>query len=153
MLNGQKVIALCVNIEFMNKNGEILIIEDDEDDREYIESVFTELQYENPRVFVNDANAALDYIRQHDKHPFMIISDINMPGMNGFDLRNIIFSDLQLNEKCIPYIFLSTSDDADLVKKAFKLSVQGYFKKPNEYSELKSVIKQIMEYWIKSCTP
>ena len=137
----------------MNKKGEILIIEDDEDDREYIEAVFSELSYENERVYVNDAYAALDYVRQHDKNPFMIISDINMPGMNGFELRDIIFSDPELNKKCIPYIFLSTSDDEALVAKAFKLSVQGYFKKPNDYEALKSVINQIMTYWITSCTP
>jgi CheY-like chemotaxis protein len=137
----------------MKRNGEILIVEDDEDDRDYIELVFSELGIVNKRVYMSNAYDALDYIRNHDHKTFMIISDINMPRMNGFELREAILAEAGLSEKCTPYIFLSTSGDEKWVNKAFKLSVQGYFKKPSVYNELKVTVQQIVDYWNNSLTP
>ena len=137
----------------MVKKGDILIIEDDSDDREYIEEVFLELNVKNERKYVSNAYDALEYIKAHSSKPFMIISDINMPMMNGFDLRKIILENMELTKKCSPYIFLSTSGDEAWVNKAFEMSVHGYFKKPAIYAELKATVQQILDYWNNSLTP
>lgn len=137
----------------MLKKGDILIIEDDSDDRDYIEEVFVELEVTNSRKYVANAYDALEYIKAHSSKPFIVISDINMPMMNGFDLRKIILENSELTKKYAPYIFLSTSNDEAWVNKAYELSVQGYFQKPSIYSDLKKTVQQILDYWNNSLTP
>ena len=71
----------------MNKEGPIIIIEDDADDRFLLEEVFTSLDYLNKRIYFVDGQEALDYLLQMDSAPFLILSDINMPRLDGFELR------------------------------------------------------------------
>ncbi|MEO8762508.1 MAG: response regulator, partial [Bacteroidia bacterium] len=63
----------------MNKNGPVIIIEDDEDDQLMINEIFQTLGYVNIVVFFKDGIKALEYLNQTDVIPFLILSDINMP--------------------------------------------------------------------------
>lgn len=141
----------------MNTNGDIIIIEDDADDRDILISIFEELgkehNYENRLVFIEDANHVIDFLKSDDCDPFLIISDINMPVINGFDLRNLIFNDAEIRERAIPFIFLTTSDSSEEnMRKAFQLSIQGYFTKPISYIKFKKVINDILVYWKNATT-
>ena len=134
----------------MNKNGEILIVDDDQDDHDVLADIFKELNYSNEiRYFFNGFDL-LDYLRQPTTKPFLILSDINMPKIDGFDLRSQIFQNEELRTKCIPYLFFTTHANDQFVKDAYTMSVQGFFQKPNSYNELKNTIFKIMEYW-KEC--
>lgn len=141
----------------MNTHGDIIIIEDDADDRDILISIFEELgqehNYENRLVFIEDATHVIDFLKSDDCDPFLIISDINMPVINGFDLRNLIFNDAKLRERAIPFIFLTTSDSSEEnMRKAFQLSIQGYFTKPISYTKFKKVINDILTYWKNAAT-
>ena len=136
----------------MNLNGDIIIIEDDQEDGEILIEVFEIVlkknDYNNKIVLIQDPTTVIDYIRNTSEAPFLIISDLNMPRLNGFDLRQKIFDDPVLNDKCVPYVFLTTSgDDPELMKRAYKLSVQGYFTKPNDYKEYEFLLNDIVRYW------
>lgn len=89
----------------MNKNGEIIIIEDDEDDQFLLEEVFKSLPYPNKRIYFPDGLTALNYLHKDEASPFIILSDINMPRLNGIELRQKIHTDAAINLKCIPYLF------------------------------------------------
>ena len=139
----------------MNVGGPIVLIEDDSDDIDILSMVFADVlnagNYENEIVIIDDSTKALDYLRSLKTQPFLIISDINMPRMNGFELRRKIFEDDSLRNKCIPYIFLTTSgNDRDYVNMAYRLSVQGFFKKPSSYNDFISLISRIVDYWKQS---
>ena len=136
----------------MNLSGDIIIIEDDKEDREILLELFEEVlennNYENKIVLISDSTTVIDYLRSAKDSPFLIISDINMPKLDGFKLRQQIFADQDLNDKCIPYVFLTTSgDNIDFMKKAYGLSIQGYFTKPNDFKEYQSLISDIVRYW------
>ena len=90
----------------MNKNGEIIIIEDDADDRELFAEIFTALKINNEIRFFTNGIDALEYLEKPEIEPFLILSDINMPKLNGFELRQRVFTNTELSKKCIPYIFL-----------------------------------------------
>ncbi|GAA3936774.1 response regulator [Chitinophaga oryziterrae] len=137
----------------MNKNGPLVVIEDDEDDRELFTSVFNELGYSNEIVFFEDGQAALAYIQGEDIFPFLILSDINLPKLNGFELRKMVHTNEGLSSKCIPYLFFSTSVEKEAVYDAYTMSVQGFFKKPSSYEHLKSTIRIIIEYWRECYSP
>jgi CheY-like chemotaxis protein len=137
----------------MDKDGPIIVIEDDLDDQEILVEIFHNLGYQNEIVYFIDGNEALEYLNRNDIQPFLILSDINMPKMNGFELRNKIFTNELLQTKCIPYLFFTTGANKKAVIDAYALSVQGFFTKPNSVSELESTIKKIIEYWKECIAP
>jgi CheY-like chemotaxis protein len=74
----------------MNKHGPIIVIEDNLADQRILVEIFKNLNYENELLFFNDGLEALEFLNKADKIPFLIISDINMPKINGFELRSRI---------------------------------------------------------------
>ena len=137
----------------MDKNGPIIVIEDDLDDQEILSTIFEKLGYKNKIVFFADGNEALDYLNLTDVQPFLILSDINMPKLNGFELRNKIFTNEQLQTKCIPYLFFTTGANRKAVTDAYALSVQGFFLKPPTLQALENTIRKIVEYWKECIAP
>lgn len=131
----------------MKMHRDILVIEDDEDDRDILKEIFRDLGYRNNILFFSDSTEALQYIRRPETEPFIIISDINMPKLGGFDLRNIILEEELLNDKHIPYIFISNAQDEYSVRQANKLSIQGYIHKGSDYNKYKEKIKSLIDYW------
>ena len=136
----------------MNLNGDIVIIEDDIDDREILEEVFNTViqknEYSNKLVLFDNGEDAIKFLRESRESPFLIVSDINMPRYDGFQIRQVIFDNQELRDKCVPYIFLTTSgDNSDFMRKAYALSIQGYFTKPNDYGDYEQLITDIVRYW------
>ena len=137
----------------MNKSGPIIVIEDDIDDQAVLIEIFKRLGYANEIVYFIDGNKALDYLNQTDVQPFLVLSDINMPKINGFELRNKIFTNEQLQTKCIPYLFFTTGANKKAVVDAYAMSVQGFFVKPSSMQGLENTIKKIVEYWQECIAP
>lgn len=137
----------------MNKDGPIIIIEDDLDDQEILSEVFNKLKYPNELFFFYDGQQALDFLNGSDVIPFLILSDINLPKLDGFALRSKIKMDAQLQVRCIPYIFFSTALNQRAVVDAYSMSVQGFFEKQSSIAELEKTITVIMEYWKRCAAP
>jgi CheY-like chemotaxis protein len=137
----------------INKNGPIIIIEDDADDKDFLTEIFHKLNYPNKVLFFYDGQEALDHINSSNDMPFLILSDINMPKLDGFALREKLKTDANLNNKCIPYLFFSTASNQKTVIDAYSLSVQGFFVKPSSMGELEKTISAIMEYWRRCAAP
>jgi len=137
----------------VNKSGPIIVIEDDADDQAILVEIFGELGYENKIIYFHDGNDALEYLNRTEVQPFLILSDINMPKINGFELRSKIFTNEQLQTKCIPYLFFTTAGTKKAVLDAYAMSVQGFFIKPSSIEKLKGTIKKIVEYWQECIAP
>jgi len=134
----------------MSVKGPIISIEDDFDDQFLIRSVVEELQIPNPLIFFSNGLEALLYLETTKEQPFVILCDINMPVMNGMELRDRIEENEFLRKKSIPFIFLSTADNPHIIAKAYDSTIQGFFKKENSFEDLKGRIKIIFDYW-QSC--
>ncbi|MBP4136936.1 MULTISPECIES: response regulator [Flavobacterium] len=137
----------------MNKGGPIIIIEDDLDDQEFLAEVFKGLQYPNEVIFFGDGEQALEYLTATIIEPFIIFSDINMPRLNGIELRTKVHENEDLRMKSIPYLFFSTVAEQQHVIDAYSKSVQGFFVKPSDFNEMKEMIKNIVEYWQNCVSP
>lgn len=134
----------------MNKTGPIIVIEDNGDDQEFMMNIFMELDFENEIIFFRDGEEALQYLQETPIEPFIILSDIDMPKLNGMALREQVHNNENLRLKCIPYLFFTTSDNQQHVIDAYSKSVQGFFVKPSSFERLKNTIRKIVEYW-KEC--
>jgi len=137
----------------MNKAGPIIIIEDDADDQEILIEIFRNLRYANKVIYFTNGKDALEFLNKTDLHPFLILSDINMPKLNGFELRSMVFTDKQLQTKCIPYLFFTTASNKKTVLDAYALSIQGFFIKPGSMQALTNTIKKIVDYWQECIAP
>jgi CheY-like chemotaxis protein len=129
------------------KSGPIVVIEDDIDDRMLLGLVFEELGYPNEVVFCVDGRVAIDYLNRVDIRPFLIISDINLPRYNGFEVREIVRANDNLKGQNVPFVFFTTASNKTNIRNAYSASVQGFFIKPNTYEDLRENIRAIIEYW------
>jgi CheY-like chemotaxis protein len=137
----------------VNKNGPVIVIEDDADDQDFLREIFDKLNYQNKVVFFFDGQEALNHINATNDPPFLILSDINMPKLDGFALRKKLKTDAKLRNKCIPYLFFSTASNQKAVIDAYSQSVQGFFIKSPSMAELEKTISAIMEYWRRCAAP
>ena len=137
----------------MNRKGAIIIIEDDPDDQLLMKEVFKELNYPNEICFFADGEKALAHLNNEPIEPFIILSDINMPKINGLELRAQIHENEQLRLKCTPYLFFSTSAEQKHVVEAYSKSIQGFFVKPHSIEHLTRVMRLIIDYWLECVSP
>jgi len=137
----------------MSKIGPIILVEDDPNDLDVIESAITDIGVTNDILCFDGAAKAMDYLLTTTDRPFIILCDIRMKGMNGLEFRNAINSDDFLRKKAIPFIFLTAAVSQDIVDEAYDLTVQGFIEKPKVYEDLKKVLNQIMVYWGVSLHP
>ena len=136
----------------MNKKP-IIVVDDDKDDLEFLQQAFSELNVENEIIVFNDGLKFLEYIKATKNKIFFILCDINIPKIDGLELKKIIFADERLRIKCIPFIFLSSSGASSSIMKAYSYGVQGYFIKPNTLEKLKSILDVMITYWSESQHP
>jgi CheY-like chemotaxis protein len=135
----------------MNKKGEIILIEDDADDKELFLEAYRELAIRNKLTVFDNANEAYKYFNNTKKDLFLIISDINMPVMTGIELRDKMQQLGEVKLRTIPFLFLTTGTATDNVIYSYSHSVQGFFLKPTYFDNLKTTLRHIIDYWT-TCT-
>jgi signal transduction histidine kinase len=112
------------------KSHAILIVDDNPQNLQVLGKMLQEKQYDIE--FATNGLAALDWL---NSKPFdLILLDINMPGMNGFEVCEKIRSNPELN--IVPVIFLSANTDRESILKGFEYGGQDYITKPFDAREL-----------------
>jgi CheY-like chemotaxis protein len=134
-------------------NAPILIVDDDDDDKDILLDVWKELPFQNPLVFFSNADELLDYLKTKKVNPFLILCDVNIPKIDGFELKEKLLKNFDTNYKSIPFVFWSTEVSAAQIQKAYDLGVNGFFVKEANFEDLKQSLIDIVHYWTKSKTP
>ncbi len=127
--------------------GPIIYVEDDMDDRLIFKETVQSIGITNEILYFDHGRQFLDYLYETSDQPLLIVCDINMPVMNGLELRRVILGDERLKKKSIPFIFYTTSINSREIEIAYDLTVQGYFAKPSDMEVMKSTLKMIYDYW------
>ncbi|WP_294824513.1 response regulator [uncultured Flavobacterium sp.] len=132
----------------MQKSGTVVIIEDDADDRAFLDKILKEIGIENKIAWFNSTDEALAFLSKTSQTIFIIFSDVNLPGRNGLEFKKQIDDDPYLRKKSIPFVFYSTSANQRDVNEAYtEMTVQGFFRKPDDYTETARLMKVIFDYW------
>lgn len=137
----------------MSVQGPIIMIDDDEDDQFLLKSVLEELNVDNRLIIFDNGLDALNFLGVTREQPFLILCDVNMPVMNGLELRIKIDGNEYLKKKSIPFVFLSTSGGKEIVRTAYDATIQGFFKKENSFDGYREQIKLILAYWASCLHP
>ena len=120
----------------------ILIVDDDEDDCDFLKECLIAVGVTSPIIFAHDGPAAFDILEGLNGNlPKLIILDVNMPLMNGLTF----YSKLRLTYN-IPVIFYTTTCDDDLVKEARTLGAIDCVKKGVTYSDNLKFAKRVSEF-------
>ena len=128
-------------------NGPVIILEDDMDEKALLIEVIEKIRISNQLKFFSDGEALIDYLEKTTDKPFLIISDINIPRMNGLETKEVINGNAFLRHKSIPFVYLSTSGTKAAVEKAYDLNAQGFFVKQNSLNRIERQLRLIFEYW------
>jgi len=136
----------------MQNSKPILLVEDDEVHTMKVKRAFKELEVTNPLNCAGDGEEALEFLRdESNKKPGVILLDLNMPRMNGFEFLKITKSDGVLKE--IPTVVLTTSSEKRDITRSFRFGVAGYIVKPVDYKQFIDAIRTIGGYWTLSELP
>ena len=130
-----------------------LLVEDDEDDQNIFKIAYKTAGIENTLIVMNNGEEALEYIKKTKESPFVIISDINMPKMNGLELLREMKDDKMSQFKSIPYLIISSSTSETEIVAAYKFGAQGYFGKTMSMIDQVDLILNIKKYWAKCRHP
>lgn len=117
-------------------NAHILIVDDEESIRSLLRQELTEAGYLTSEA--SNGKEAIESIRQH--RPDLIILDIMMPEINGFDVAAILKNDPQTMD--IPIIILSIVQDK---ARGFRIGVDRYLTKPIDTAQLFEDISALLE--------
>ena len=112
----------------------ILVIDDDESIRQLLKLHLSAAGYE---VHVAEDAIAAGYIVLRSP-PALIITDVNMPHMDGFEFVSALKADTTIPD--IPVIFLTTFEEGD--ERGKELGVVGYLTKPIRADRLLSMVVQ-----------
>jgi len=112
----------------------ILVIEDNVDTRRFLEVM---LGKEFEVILAENAVIGIDYAR--NKNPDLILLDIMLPILSGYDACNLLRKDEKT--KSIPIIFLSAKNTAQDITQGLGLGADDYVSKPFDYKELVARVK------------
>lgn len=138
-----------------HQDNELLLIEDNLHDAELALRAFQKNNLLNHVIHLRNGRQALDYLLAEgefsDRHPAslpsLILLDLNLPLVNGFEVLKTIKNHPRL--KMIPVVVLTSSkEEADLTK-AYRLWVNSYIVKPVAFSKFMEVINNLGTYWLK----
>ena len=122
----------------------ILLVEDDEVDVKALKWAFDKLKVANPLVIARDGTEALEMLKELPR-PYLIITDINMPRMNGIELLRNIRKSPELRD-AIVFVLTTSNDEQDKID-AYDLHVAGYMLKTDMGTSFQRAIALIDNYW------
>jgi two-component system, response regulator len=139
-----------MKVDFESIN--ILMADDDPDDRMLMKEALEENKLMNRVSFVEDGAELMDYLYKKGRFlleetlwPGLILLDLNMPRIDGREALRLIKSDPGL--KRIPIIVLTTSRSDEYIINTYDLGANSYIPKPSKFADLVKVTRQIGYYW------
>ena len=122
------------------------MIEDDEGHARLIEKNIRRAGISNDIHHFRDGTSALEYLHEAPdgpthNGPALILLDLNLPDMTGIDILKRVKDNATL--KSAPVVVLTTTDDAQEIKRCYELGCNVYITKPVNYESFANAIRQL----------
>ncbi len=139
-----------------SRSFNVLIAEDDPDDRALLQDAFVEVRLEANLVFVDNGEMLLRYLHRAPEYsdraqfpdPDLILLDLNMPRKNGREALAEIKADGQLRH--IPTVVLTTSRSEDDIASCYSAGANSYIVKPTSFREMVGMAQVVRRYWLET---
>ena len=129
----------------------ILMIEDDEVDVMAFRRAISKAELPNQVFYASNGLEGLEYLRGEQgkpkiQQPCVVLLDLNMPKMNGFEFLEVLRADNKLRDTAV-FVLTTSNLDKDKVR-AEQLSVAGYLVKSELGETFLPVIEKLSAYWM-----
>jgi len=130
----------------------ILLVDDNDVDIKIEIRAFKNATFKNNLFIANGGQAVFDFFGQpKNPRPDLILLDISMPGMDGFEVLQKIKGDQMICN--IPVIMLSASKNEQDIARSYNLGASNFIQKPVSYEEFIEVVEGFSIYWKKGLHP
>jgi len=133
----------------MKENYSIVLADDDPDDHCFFQQALNTINSDCVLTSVYYGSELLDYLHKKGEQddsktrdPHVIILDLNMPVLNGFETLKKIKLNEHINK--IPVYILSTTKPFNQEKEVIELGAEGYYEKPCSTKKLEQIIAEIL---------
>jgi CheY-like chemotaxis protein len=129
----------------------IMLVDDDQVDVMNVQRAFKQNNITHQLHIAYNGIEALDFLRGTEGKekinplPKIILTDINMPKMNGLEFLKELRSDPKLHSISV-FIMTTSNDDKDKFD-AYNLNVAGYIVKPISFEKFVSTVSILNSYW------
>ncbi len=138
----------------MDKPAHILLVEDNRMDIELTLDAFNEAHLTNTIHVAKNGQEALDYLFGRDRYadreafplPRLILLDLKLPGIDGFEVLRCIKSTPIL--KRLPVVILTSSKEEGDRALSYDIGANSYLVKPVSFDGFLGVVRQIEGYWL-----
>ncbi|MGL4880753.1 MAG: response regulator [Waterburya sp.] len=141
----------------------ILLVEDNPDDRELMKLAFAEAEVAHNLIVVSDGIEALNYLlgqaessedssvdvsnnRDLTSLPAVILLDLNLPRINGIEVLQRIRAHPQT--RLLPVVIISSSNEPQDIIDSYINGCNSYIRKPIHFTQLQNFVKEISTYWL-----
>jgi two-component system, response regulator len=136
-----------------HKTRTILLVEDSSNDAELAKAAFRRSSVPHELIVTEDGVEALDYLLCQGAYanrapalPEVMLLDLKLPGMDGFEvLRRIRSDDRTL---ALPVVVLTSSIEIQDLAQSYRLGVNSYVRKPIDFDEFLPLARELASYWL-----
>lgn len=133
----------------------ILMVDDDPEDVFLTEHAFKKGKLANDFRSVGNGQDLLDYLRNEGQfsdplahpRPHIVLLDINMPVMNGFEALREVRNDERIAD--VPIVIMTTSREHVDISRGYASGASSYIAKPVTPKAMMEVVEVIEDYWFK----
>lgn len=132
-------------------NFNILLVEDSQAEAKLFESALRQVAPRATMYWVASGQEGMEFLRQEGRFQrsgavSIVVCDLNMPGVTGFDFAAQMKSDPAC--KTIPLIVYSGSQLPEDVHRAYELGVNSYLVKPMSVDTMNRQLEVLVKYWL-----
>ena len=120
---------------------EILLVDDDADDRKTFSDALADLKIQTKLTFLEDGRGLLEYLEK-SRRPDILFLDLNMPYKSGVECLQEIRAHTKFDDLSIA-IYSTSSTDKD-IEDTFSIGANIYIKKPSNFIKLKKVLGDVL---------
>lgn len=124
---------------------DILLVDDEPGDLDLVKAALDEGRFRPNVVTAGNGTQALAVLRAAPTPPHLVLLDLNMPLMNGWDVLKAMKADPALAR--IPVVVLTTSETDRDLGRSYDLGAAGFVTKPVDVDQLFRIIHGIEDYW------
>ena len=129
----------------------LLYVDDSDDDVVMLQAACSSARVAFRFTFVNSGDAALSYLKgaqsyaDRERFPFpaLLLLDLKMPGISGFEVLQSIRSPKNQALHRLPVIVFTSSMHDEDANRAFQMGADAYLVKPSDFDELRRVVTTI----------
>ena len=135
--------------KMLDNNSKILLVEDNPVDIDLTKRAFKKQNIDCEIQIANDGEEACKALKDWENGisspPSIILLDLKMPRMNGFDVLKV-FKNSEIGRN-IPIIVLTSSNEEKDINTAYEYGANSYLLKPIDYGEFLNLVQIIINYW------